>query len=240
MIETVKFNQFRISEHIQFFSDVISVCKQNAIDKTKSEAVYSKLVKANNNVEQSFKQTQKSVLTQVLIQLDDKRDDIFKCINKISDGYKHHYNSDFKKSAIKISECIDKYGDNIHKLKYSAETSVISNLTQELTRTLSKELTKINISDIVVELNNVNNEFNKVYLKRVDEQAQNNLESAGELVKIAIEAYRELVKNIDAHNVVSPSEKLKTIINKLNVLINTYNTAIASRSTNNNDESDNE
>lgn len=114
-------------------------------------------------------------------------------------------------------------------MNYSAETSVISNLSTELTGTLPTQLKILDIKDVAEEMTEANNSFNQKFLERIEESANDASQSSGELIKVTTQKYRELCKHIEAHATITPSDAYNNLISNLNSLIERYNSTMALR-----------
>lgn len=93
MIIKAVFQKFRTSEFIQFFSDITTICQQNNTTELGVQSQFEALKQSEQDLENSFKQSQKSELTAVIDKLDQRRDKALVCISKIADGYLSHYNT---------------------------------------------------------------------------------------------------------------------------------------------------
>lgn len=113
-----------------------------------------------------------------------------------------------------------------------AETSTLDNLGKDLQNDsrLATAVATLNLTNLVAEMVKTNNEFKEIYQSRVQEKAADETVSAGEIIKEAINNYRELTKHITAHATITPSDAYTILIKELNALIEQYNTTVAKRS----------
>ena len=230
-IHVIKNPKLRVSEGTQFFGDVLTVCEKNKPSELNIKKQWDALGASYKLLTNSFKKDQSSQLTEDLVQLDDRRDQAIICLRKLADGYTDHHVEAMNNAGKVVLAAIDKYGSRISKMNYQAETSVIDNLVADLTQeehnASAVKLLKIN--DVVKELGTANEEFNAVYLERVEEAASKDLSAASELLYECREKYNDLVKHIEANAIVNPSEAYDNLIKQLNSLIDKFNLMVALR-----------
>lgn len=231
MINTPFYKKFRVSEFIQFFTDVIKICIQNNPVQLKINKQLEGLKEPCDKIDSVFKKNQKSDLTEKLEVLDTRRDKALVCISKIADGYLNHFREDKRDAARLITDCIDKYGSRIYDMNYQAETSILSNLGNDLQNKteLANATTVIKVDEVVTEMITANTEFSDCFIDRIEEQAKETGENAGKLINEALQKYRLLVRHIEAHATISPSKERDVLISQLNSLINRYNSTMAMR-----------
>jgi hypothetical protein len=230
MIITIKNPKLRISEGIQFFGDVITVCEKANPAELNIQPQWSELKKSYKLLTNSFKKEQSSMLTAELATVDYRRDQGIICFRKLADGFTNHFDNAKAQAGKLLLTAIDKYGKQISKMNYQAETSVLDNLVTDLKSEDHAAAVKLlGLSDLVAELSNSNKAFNDIYLQRVEEAAAKDLDAAGALLYDCQLKYRELVKHIEANAIVNASEAYETLIKQLNSLIEQFNLLLAQR-----------
>ena len=70
--------------------------------------------------------------TAELATLDERRDNGIICLRKLADGYINHHDPAKRQAGKRLLNAIDKYGRQISKMNYQAETSVLDNLVVDL------------------------------------------------------------------------------------------------------------
>ena len=116
MINIPILRNFRASEFIQFCKDVLSLCKKADPKKLQIDEPLSDFEASTVKLDDIFKVSKASGITQVLSKLDDRRDEGVICYRKLSDGYTHHFNAEKADAGEKLIAAIDNYGSNIYKL----------------------------------------------------------------------------------------------------------------------------
>lgn len=236
MIEKLKITRLRLSESIQFYSDVLTVCKDGSAAELNIQKPLSALDSAFELLNRSFKKEQASLLTGDLIALDLRRDNAIICLRKLADGYTNHHDPAKQKAGNQLLLVIDKYGSSISKMNYQAETSVLEKLVVDLQSNTSNAaaMRQLGVDDTVSELKTANELFNKTYLDRVGEAASKDLTASGTFLQECRDHYNTLVKHIEALSIINPSEACTALIGKLNVLIEKFNSTVAKRGGKNN------
>lgn len=231
MVELVQLQNLRISESVQFFDDVLTICKNNNPSDLNIQKPWAALDKSFKRLSQSFKKEQASTLTAELATLDFRRDQGITCLRKLADGYTNHHDDAKKEAGNLLLKTIDNYGNSISRINYQAETSLLENLTTDLKNDtdVAAAAKLLGVSDTITEIKTANDLFNQTYLNRVKESAADDMIAAGELVLECKEKYKVLVKYIEANATINPSEACTTLIGQLNSLIEKFNAMLAQR-----------
>ena len=74
-----------------------------------------------------------------------------------------------------------------------------------------------------------NEEFEKIFVDRLGEYSTVESKATKELVQLAADAYRKLVKHIDAHNTLTPSVDYENLIGHLNENTEYFNQIVENR-----------
>ena len=116
MIDKIKAPKLRISESVQFFNDVLTVCKNSNPAELNIQKPWNALDKSFNLLNGSFKKESASAFTTELSALDQRRDQGIICLRKLADAYTNHHAVAKQKAAGKLLIVIDKYGRSISKM----------------------------------------------------------------------------------------------------------------------------
>ncbi|WP_075589921.1 DUF6261 family protein [Labilibacter marinus] len=230
MEQNPSFSKYRNSERLQFFEDAGSTCKKVDIAALKLQTQVDALVQATLNLSNNFKNELASAFTSSLTELDTDRDTDIRLVKNIADAYTRHFDDAKSEAARLILRSIDKYGKKIYRLNYQAQTSVLTNLGNDLKQPeAAAAIELLGLSDVCDHMISTNKQFNTQYLNRLDEKADDDDVKTVELIKEATIKWDELVTFIDANMVLNPSEALTSLVNKLNELIEAYNNTVAMR-----------
>ena len=232
MKQTPLFNKFRVSEFIQFFTDVIKICTQNAAAATQVSTPLTAFKESLAKLSTTFKVKKASDITAELSKLDAQRDQDIICLRKMADAYSSHFDEELKTAGNALLQCIDKYGSRIYMMNYQAQTSTTTNLCNDLNSMTNMQtiVQKLSVSNLVAHLEDSNNRFNDLYINRVSETTADESISSGEAVKVAMADYRTLIEHIEAYSVIAPSESNTNLQAELDTLIGQYNSTMEQRS----------
>ena len=151
-------------------SDVIPLCERilkttqpltendNRIKElhTRLTVVYDRLVKNQKN-------TNKSSLTEELIRLDKRRARAFIGLRDILHGMSVSLCDEYNIKASKLYAIIDKYGTQLYKFGYQAETAMLTSLFADFNLTENRLiLTDLNIVPFYESLETAQKDFNSV------------------------------------------------------------------------------
>ena len=130
-----------------------------------------------------------------------------------------------------ITGILDRYGTQIYRLNYQAETTTLSNLVNDLQSDpeVATALQTLNLVALVEELKTANNLFNENYLLRVKALSQAPDDSPVDLRKEATIRYRNLVEWMEAYIVINGPEPYEPLVKQVNELIAQYNEMIKIR-----------
>ncbi len=231
MIEAPIFSRFRLSEHIQFLSDVTTLCDSSNPKNLKIKDQYDALKAVLDELNGAFKKEQGSDLTTSVEELDLRRDNAIVCLSGLCRAYTKHFDAKKIAAAEKLVGAISKYGNNIARMNYQAETSTLANLVNDLESVaeLKEAVTELGVEGVVNELKESNSLFNERYLARVKEMAGEQSESTVDLRKESLSRYADLAKHIEAHSVITGGEAYDQLVSQLNELIGQYNSTVLAR-----------
>jgi len=224
MISSFNFSKLRNDEHIQFIKDVLKIIETNDPDALLVKLLWDILKEKNILCENAYLLLRKSELTKKIVDKDDRRDNDATGIKKIVEGYIHHYENDKAEAAELILSHMNKYGSNIAKMNYQAETTAITDLTEYVKNDpkMKAAADLLFLTDWFNALEQANIEFNELYMLRIDEQAGKNNDNLKELRAETVSAYNELIKHLSAHALITPSELYEKTTNMINELIDKY------------------
>ena len=183
-------------------------------------------------LDELFAKERGNLITPELEALDARRDAAITGIRMLAEAQTYHYDPVSAKAGEQVVAAIDKYGRNLARLNYIAETEVIVSLADDFTTDaeLNAAATTINLHDWLKELSTANTLFNTRYLARNTDYAA---KPGGNLLQqreTTTAAYRSLAEHITAHATLTPSAAYTKLINEVNTLIDQYNQLISNRS----------
>lgn len=168
MLHTSFFRQLRNPEFIQQGKDlalVIATANPTTLLVQKQYDAFNTNVLA---LDDAFKLSQKNPLTQTLLEIDAKRDDIFMGMCFIMDGHFKSWLPDIKAHAKLLIDSVDVYGRQIVNANYQAETASLNSLIDkwENTPNLTAAITALNLTAWKNELKTTNTLYATTYTDR--------------------------------------------------------------------------
>lgn len=241
-MKTVLFKVFRQAEYLQFFEDVASICQKSDLATLGLQDQVNALQAINVQLDSNFKIERGSSLTESLTQLDTQRDNALRLLLKISRAYALHYDETLQKAADTVKRAIVKYDKHIELQNYQTETAMITNLGNDIQTdtALSDALNALHLQEVASHLVSVNTAFNELFLNRVDEAASVIRVNTGELIRQGKEAYLTLENHLEAHALLNPSPTLSELNQRLDALIDKYNSTMSLRGSRSNETTSSE
>ncbi len=232
MIQTAYILRYRNSEFIQFQSDVIELINHQPDLQTDMLIQLTNLQEPVQQMALLFKQQTGTSTTKTLEKADARRDRAIVGIRTLIKSFTYHHHEEKVNAAKALLRSIDKHGTRISRLNYQAQTAVLDKIIYDWKNNpdLQAYVTLLELQEWVVELKEANRNFNELYLARTVEYAKRMMITRmPELREIATLAYRTLLKHIEAHATLTPTEVYKNLVDQLNALIKQYNTLIEER-----------
>jgi hypothetical protein len=223
MLNIPRLSVYRNTEFIGFMTDVLDFANAaNVAALTDKVAALQSNIDIMNN---SFKAATHSDLTKDVQALDLRRDNAIKGIKTIATAHRFYANEANINASTSIVNSIDKYGQNIARFNYQAQTVTLQSLINdwENDADFQAALTLLHLNDWVAELKTANEAFKTIYQDRVTDMANKQRTAVSELRPATTEAYITLVKHIEANDILNPSAALTNLIGQLNELVNKYN-----------------
>lgn len=237
MIHSNSFRLLRNPEFIQLGKDlskIIADANTATLGIKKQHETFSNIF---TDLDEVFKTSQKNPLTQTVVSLDDKRDNIFTGICYIVDGHLKHWSSDIVEQANLLINSIKVYGRDLTTLNYQAESASLSNLidTWEKDAKLMAALTALNLDSWKNELKATNNLFISTYTNRSQADGQaDNLPKIKALREDAVVAWDKLVRILmgkveEFEDDAAKAPKYTALVNSINGVLDSYNNLISQR-----------
>nr|WKN40252.1 DUF6261 family protein [Tunicatimonas sp. TK19036] len=225
---------YRTKEFMQFIRNTLMIVSQHGPEALQVKAQYQQLNQLYQQMEVSYQQAGTHNLTPQLIQLDEQRDQAIICLRTISEGYTRYPKATQREAGQQVLACIDRYGNRLYSLNYSAETATLKQLLHELQTKPEciSALQALHLEDVVKEMKRANQEFEKLFIQRLEEASQAEVQSTREQMRQTTDAYRTLLRHLEAHATLTPSNEYQLLIDHLNENINHFNEMITRRKNN--------
>ena len=222
---------YRLNEFIQFMKNVVHIIQVNdpvrLVISQKFQVLNDQVVEL-----QQYRNLSTNKHTQMLADLDTRRDQAIICLRSISKSYTYYHQDQIRDAANIILDCIDKHGRKIYDMNYSQETTVISSLVQkfETVPKYKKAIKAIHMQDLVAELKDCNQKFDQLFVDRLIENSNTRSKlSSTDLIHQNTLAYRDLITHLDAQYTLNPTDDYLSVIRHINQNILHFNDLVTRR-----------
>ena len=231
MITPAQLTRYRIKEFIQFIRNSLLIVSQHNPDQLKVKTQYHALTRTQQQLELAYKQDREDEIALELMQLDVTRDRAIVCLRMICEGYTRHFDAALSAAGQTVLDCIDKYGPRLYSLNYGAETAALKNVVRDLQTipACGQAIEALHLKSLVGEMKRANLAFEKQFIEHLDAASQSGPQTMRELTQNTAEAYRTLVRHLEAHATLTPSAEYTLFINHLNENTEHYNQVVDRR-----------
>ena len=227
-IQRFRLSHLRNGEHYKFhydFSQLIAKYKPDALGIAILFTTFQQLLGKEYAV---YEVIRKSDITDLLVDADILRDTTFSGLAGTIRSACNHFDAATRAAAQRLSLVLDHYG-NLAVLPYDDETASLMKFTNELMGTYKADTAKLLLTDWVQSLINQNLAFDTLKNKRTSVDAVKP-ESNMKLERLAVdEAYRAIVKRINALAEVNGPTAYLPFMRELNQSIDNYSLLVAQR-----------
>lgn len=232
MFITLNQRMLRNSEFVQFYDDVLEIYVRSGLEAPKLQTVINSMDDNYTTLKHVFIVKSGSAITEELTKLDDKRDTCLNGIVEVCDGYAKHYISDKKEAATTLSNFLHSYGAGVARLSYQSETSTLNDIVDKVKNnaSLSKAANALGLMEWFDKMLTYNQEFNTVYLNRVQEQSEVEDVSMLDLRNQLMSDYKNMLNLLEAYTFLDDTGKFQLVVDNLNVLIEDYKKLLKLRS----------
>ena len=216
------------SEHLKFLYDASDIMLRHYPTVLKIDALYTAFLPLIQREDEAYKKIVKSDKTELLHELDHRRDDIYNAFAGAVKQALRHFNPGMVAAAAHLKIVFDTYGNPTRK-PYNAETELIRNLIQDLNGKYQPDLVATGLLDWATELDAANTAFDSLLQERfADEDQQSDLVMR-DCRHAADNAYKAIVERVNALIVVEGATNYEAFVHELNGRITYYNNTIAIR-----------
>lgn len=237
MLHTSSFRQLRNPEFIQQGKDLASVITTANPTNLLIQKQYDLFNTSVLALEDAFKLSQKNPLTQILIDIDAKRDDLFMGMCFIMDGHFKSWLPNVKAHAKLLIDSVAVYGRDLVDANFQAETASLNSIIDkwENTPNLTAAITALNLTAWKNELKTTNTLYATTYTDRAvadgNTDALPKIKSLRETVIAAWAKFQKvLIGKIEEYEDDAVKAPLYTVLeNSINGVLNKYNVLLTQR-----------
>lgn len=221
MIKTANLTRYSNDRFVNFFQSIVDMFDANDPNLGGS---LTKLKDTTDELKRAYDFERRNKLTGDVESIDLRRDMDLRGIKFVLRGFALHYEDEKIEAAKMLMRSINDVDKNIDKLGYVEETNAVRQLATvwKNSATYTAALAAVGLSEWCEHLNTTNDNFQKVYLDRVDDEAAKDIVPITRLREPAIEQYKTFVQLLTAYATIDP-DKYLPMVKQLNELIDQYN-----------------
>ncbi len=217
MIQSFDLTEIRLMEFFQVMQNVKTFLeKQDLADLGLVEAkkAFDQKLEAFDN---TIKPLTKSLHTKELHALDDERDKHLVGLIAHCRAFVSFPEAEKAKAAELLLATIEKYGKNLQNKTFQEETAIIYSLLKDFEESaLRQALVAIGAEKRVEEIAKANEKFAQTNTTRTEERGEIVIGATKQARKELNEAYKHIIKSINALSYINGTEKYQSLANALN------------------------
>jgi hypothetical protein len=168
-------------------------------------------------------QVRKSEYTAELAATDARLDRDIVGLNSAIDAALHHFDPETVKAAKILEVRMKSFRGEIEKKAYEEESGAVKILVRDLQTTYAPQIAYLNLDSWVTEIENAQQEFERLFLLRNDELADRSHEKLEKVRKEIDAAYRQMIGQIDAYTVLNGDDSTEPFVRRINEEIVYFN-----------------
>lgn len=207
--------------HYLFALDVLNKAKAN--EKVVERAGTQVTVLGNKVAaeDEALKLTRKSLLTDEIKALDDKRDEMYSYYRKGVKAFIGAPLEDIAEAAKTLDQHMTDYAID-PQMQLDKETGMLLNFTADLVGKYAEQVAKLNLTMYVTALKEANDKLHELTTQRTDERSTQVAGALKTARQATDKAYKNLVERVNALNIVEYDEAYDEFIDYVNTEIKHY------------------
>ncbi len=227
-IAGIRLSHLHKNEHFQFIQDVITQVEEATPAALRVEEQFAALTAAHEQEEEAYRKITTSIITKKIKTADAARDKVFRSMVDIVNSMLNYFDNTTAEAARVVAIVLKTHG-NLGRKAYAEETAAIYKLVQELTTNYADECTTLGLGPWLAELGRCNIVVEELMNERYDE-ATGRTDLVLKDVRMEVDnAYRALVRQVEAWQLVDGGEVYDSFIRKLNAVIERAASILAQR-----------
>lgn len=220
-IGTLNLERLNNGAHFLFISNVLARAEADTTVKSKLSAQIASIKTAKEQEDEDLKISQKSLLTDDIAAADAKRDGPYSGYKKAVNGFKGLPMENMAKAAKVLTQHIKDYAID-PKMQLDKETGLLINFIDDLEKKYAEEVKTLSLSAFVTALKAANEKVCTLTATRTDERMAKAVGALKTSRKASDEAYRPLVKFVNAYALIEGDSKYLSFIDYVNTEIVHY------------------
>lgn len=220
-IATLSLERLNNGAHFLFISNVLARAEADATIKSKLSTQIASLKSAKEQEDEDLKISQKSMLTDDIATADAQRDGLYSGYKKAVNGFRNLPVENMAKAAKVLAQHIKDYAID-PKMQLDKETGLLMNFIDDLEKKYSSEVQTLSLGAFVTALKVANEKVRTLTATRTDERMAKAVGALKASRKASDEAYRQLVKFVNAYALIEGDSKYLSFIDYVNTEIVHY------------------
>ena len=229
MINTFSITRLSNPVHLQFMDYVVTLVSDKNPTALNVKPQHDLLSQKVTELKDLYKAVQGSPISEQIIEADALRDQIMTGIVKVVEANTYHYDEHVRVWAHLLKNNIRVYGDNLVRNDFQTETAKIESIANDW-RTkpeLLNAMTMLEMNEWMIELENANREFKRLYALRTEEISQKSEETMQTKRVEVNAAYTDLCKYLNSFAVINSSNPAyEVVISGINAYVDQYATLL--------------
>jgi hypothetical protein len=194
------------------------------------EELFARFLVLIQNVDDALEQIRKSVVTDDIARLDERRDSALRMLRAAWKYGMSSLDPTKRGAAEKLEIVFNRYG-NLAEKSHNDETASVLNFIQELRGPFASYIATLDLAVIINELEIANNDFEAAILRRNTEAAGRKTYNMYELRRETNRCYSAMLERMEAQALLEGSARFDEFAKTLNANVQRYKNTLARRKT---------
>lgn len=240
MLLPISVLRLRNPEFIGFTDGIITICKKYNLPLPAFATPVATFESGMEPIKDRYALEKGSPLSEELRKLDLRRDNAINGIKQNAESYNKHFMPAKVAAGDVVLRAIAKYGNNIAGQSFLQQTTILNKLSVdfEAAGPVKDALALLGLTDWAAEMKTANLAFETKFMERNTESSQ---KPEGSLTEMRVPGkllWDNFVKIVHAHETLSPTADLDSMIKEMNTFIKKYNELIEKRAAKGADDPD--
>lgn len=220
-ISTISLERMNNGAHFLFVSNILAHAEADDTVKAKAAPQIAALKAAITEEDTDLKLSQKSLFTDEIVKADTERDALYSGYKKAVSGFLNIPVEAMAQAARVLNQHLKDYAINIH-MQLDRETGMLLNLLTDLEGKYKAEVETLSLTPFVTSLKVANEKVRSLTLSRTEEKMNVGVGALKAARKASDDAYRNLVKMVNALALVEGEAEYLAFIDYVNTEIVHY------------------
>lgn len=220
--------RYRNKVLMQYYLDTVAIYRQYNIQALQLEPMVIALENCIANMDSVFRVGRGNQTTATIEEADARRDAAIIGIRKLAEAYETHYNATYQEASQLIQGLIDRFGSRIAKMNYIAETQVIAAIINdcETDAPMQAAIALLHATEWVAELKEANTEFNRLFLMRNADIAEQPKKNIMTLRTETMPVFQQLISTTEAYYIALKKKEYLALMKKIDTLSKQCNATV--------------